>query len=157
MVTRALHRGVSSRVARAMVNAGCLVLAGCCFAAAMSIGGSGFVKVALLALGFQLPTITFVLGPAMVSEVTPTVQRGTALLVTYSVITVAGFISPAVVGYVLKAAGPQAVGLGYTHAFLVSAAVLAIMRPDSAKEVIVKSSFLRRLQFHQQNNAIRVR
>jgi MFS family permease len=138
---RALHKGTASRFARAMVNAGCLVLAGCCFAAAMSIEGAGFIKIALLALGFQLPTITFVLGPAMVSEVAPTAQRGTALLVTYSVITVAGFISPAVVGYVLKAAGPQAVALGYTQAFMVSAAVLVVtgllgflfLHPDASR------------------------
>ena len=138
---RALHKGTASRFARAMVNAGCLVLAGCCFAAAVSIEGAGFIKIALLALGFQLPTITFVLGPAMVSEVAPTAQRGTALLVTYSVITVAGFISPAVVGYVLKAAGPQAVALGYTQAFMVSAAVLVVtgllgflfLHPDASR------------------------
>ena len=138
---RALHKGTSSRAARAMVNAGCLILAGCCFALAMSIEGAGFLKIALLALGFHLPTITFVLGPAMVSEVAPTAQRGTALLVTYSVITVAGFISPAVVGYVLKAAGPQAVSLGYTQAFLVSAAVLVVtglagflfLHPDASR------------------------
>jgi ACS family D-galactonate transporter-like MFS transporter len=82
-----------------------------------------------------------VLGPAMVSEVAPTAQRGTALLVTYSVITVAGFISPAVVGFVLKAAGPQAVGPGYTQAFLVSAAVLVVsglagfvfLHPDASR------------------------
>ena len=51
-------------------------------------------------------------------------------------------ISPAVVGYVLKAAGPEAVGLGYTHAFLVSAAVLAItgllgflfLHPDASRQ-----------------------
>jgi MFS family permease len=139
---RALQRGTTSRAARAMVNAGCLVLAGCCFALAMGIDGAGFIKVALLALGFQLPTITFVLGPAMVSEVAPTPQRGTALLVTYSVITVAGFISPAVVGYVLKAAGPEAIGLGYTQAFLVSAAVLVVtglagfvfLHPDASRQ-----------------------
>jgi MFS family permease len=138
---RALRRGATSRTARANVNAGCLILAGCCFATAMSIEGSGFLKVALLALGFQLPMITFVLGPAMVSEVAPTAQRGTALLVTYSVITVAGFISPAVVGFVLKAAGPQAVGPGYTQAFLVSAAVLVVsglagfvfLHPDASR------------------------
>jgi len=138
---RALHKGAASRSARAMVNAGCITLAGCCLAAAMSIEGAGFIKITLLALGFHLPMITFVLGPAMVSEVTPTAQRGTALLVTYSVITVAGFISPAVVGYMLKAAGPQAVALGYTQAFLVSAAVLVVtglagflfLHPDASR------------------------
>jgi len=123
---RALRSGAKSRWARAAVNAGCLVVAGCCFAVAVSLDGAGFVKVALLALGFQLPTITFVLGPAMVSEIAPMAQRSTALLVTYSVVTVAGFISPAVVGYVLKAVGPDAVARGYVYAFLVSAAVLIV-------------------------------
>jgi hypothetical protein len=83
---------------------------------ASAIDGGRYFKVALLSLGFLLPTTTFILGPAMVSEVAPTRQRGTALLVTYSVITVAGFISPAVMGLALQSAGQDLVA-GYSMRF----------------------------------------
>lgn len=122
---RMLRSGVSSKFARATINASSLILGGICFILAMAIDGGGYLKVVLLALGFLLPMTSFVLGPAMVSEVAPTQQRGTALLVTYSVITVAGFISPAVMGYALQSAGPDLVA-GYVNAFHITAAILII-------------------------------
>jgi MFS family permease len=122
---RMLRSGISSNLARAAINACCLMLGGICFILAMASDGNGILKVVLLALGFLLPSTTFVLGPAMVSEVAPTRQRGTALLVTYSVITVAGFISPAVMGYALQSAGPDLIA-GYVNAFHITAAVLVV-------------------------------
>ena len=82
------------------------------------------MKVLLLAAAFTLPQLSFVLGPAMLSEIAPTAQRGTALLVTYSVITLAGLASPIVTGWVVEAAsgGPT----GYVHAFWFTAAVLGV-------------------------------
>jgi MFS family permease len=135
-----LRSGASSNIARAAVNAGTLVLGGVSFILAMAIDGGGYAKVALLALGFLLPSTSFVLGPAMVSEVAPTRQRGTALLVTYSVVTVAGFISPAVMGYALQSAGPDVVA-GYTNAFHITAVLLiaaglagfVLLKPDSSR------------------------
>jgi hypothetical protein len=137
---RLLRSGVSSNIARAAINAGALVLGGVSFILAMSIDGGGYLKVALLALGFLLPSTSFTLGPAMVSEVAPTRQRGTALLVTYSVITVAGFISPAVMGYALQSAGTDVV-TGYANAFHVTAALLIVaglagfllLNPDASR------------------------
>jgi MFS family permease len=123
---RFLRAGTPSRVARGWVNALCLVIGGVAFIAAMTIEAGAVAKVVLLAIGFLLPPLTFVLGPAMLSEITPTRQRGTALLVTYSVITIAGFISPAVMGYALRAAGPQALADGYSNAFLTTASVLIV-------------------------------
>jgi MFS family permease len=100
-------------------------LGGASFILAMAIDGRGYLKVALLALGFLLPSTSFVLGPAMVSEVAPTRQRGTALLVTYSAITVAGFISPAVMGYALQSASQDVVA-SYANAFHMTAGVLIV-------------------------------
>ncbi len=102
------------------VNAACLVAGGVLLAVAMSIQGAGFMKVAILAVGFVLPMMTFVLGPAIVSEVAPIGQRGTALLVTYSIITISGLISPVVMGFSLQAAGPGNVGAGYSQAFIIT-------------------------------------
>ncbi len=121
---RALRGGMTSNHARALVNAACLVVGGVLLAVAMSIQGAGFMKVAILAVGFVLPMMTFVLGPAIVSEVAPIGQRGTALLVTYSIITISGLISPVVMGFSLQAAGPGNVGAGYSQAFIITSAVL---------------------------------
>ena len=83
------------------------------------------VKVALVATGLMLPAISFVLGPSMVSEIAPTSQRGTALLVTYSIITVAGLLSPVVAGYAVQRAAPDAVA-GYEHVFLITSVILIL-------------------------------
>lgn len=138
---RMLRSGTPSRTARAALNATCVIVGGAFLMIAMAIDLGALPKIVLLALGFLLPSITFVLGPAMVSEIAPTSQRGTALLVTYSVITVAGFISPVVMGYALQAAGPQTLAAGYTNAFLITAFVLMgsglvgllLLNPDSSR------------------------
>ncbi|WP_370143409.1 MFS transporter [Bradyrhizobium elkanii] len=120
---RALGNGASSRVARGAVNAACLVASGILLAAAMMIEGAGFTKLALLALGTTLPSVTTVLGAAMVSEIAPTSQRGTALLVTYSAITVAGLLSPLTMGYAVQAAGQAE---GFVYGYLIAAALLVL-------------------------------
>jgi len=60
--------------------------------------------------------------------------------VTYSVITVAGFISPAVMGYALQSAGTDVVA-GYANAFHVTSALLIVaglagfllLNPDASR------------------------
>ena len=144
---RLLRAGVSSNIARAAVNAGALVLGGVSFFLAMAIDGGGYLKVALLALGFLLPLTSFTIGPAIVSEVAPTRQRGTALLITYSVVTVAGFISPAVMGYALQSAGTDVVA-GYANAFHVTAALLIVagfagfllLNPDVSRQRLASTA-----------------
>jgi MFS family permease len=100
-----------------------------------------------LALGFLLPLTSFTIGPAIVSEVAPTRQRGTALLITYSVVTVAGFISPAVMGYALQSAGTDVVA-GYANAFHATAALLIVaglagfllLNPDVSRQRLASTA-----------------
>lgn len=80
---------------------------------------------ALLTLTFALPALTFVIGPAIVSEVVPDVQRGTALLIVYSVMTVTGLLSPLVTGWIVQAAGSDIL-LGYSRALWLTSAVLIV-------------------------------
>jgi MFS family permease len=120
---RLLAAGWSSRVGRGLIN-GAAVLAAAAALAAAPIVEQGGMKVLLLAAGFTLPQLSFVLGPAILGEITPTAQRGTALLVAYSVITLAGLASPIVTGWILRAAGGNV--SGYVHAFWLTSAVLAM-------------------------------
>lgn len=120
---RLLATGRSSRVSRGVVNGAVVVAAAVALVTAGAVEQPG-VKVLLLAAAFTLPQMSFVLGPAMLSEIAPTAQRGTALLVTYSVITLAGLASPIVTGWIVEAASGGVVG--YVHAFWLTAAVLGV-------------------------------
>lgn len=121
---RMLLSGISSRISRGAVMGGCVLAAGVALWLATQVD-QPTVKVLLLAAAFTLPQIAFVIGPAVVGEVSPGPQRGTALLVVYSVCTVTGLLSPIVTGWVVQAAG-TAVVAGYTHALWLTAAVLAL-------------------------------
>lgn len=120
---RLLAAGWSSRVSRGLVNGAVVVAAAAALVTASAVEQPS-VKILLLAVAFTLPQMSFVLGPAMLSEIASTSQRGTALLVTYSVITLAGLASPIVTGWVVEAAGVSVTG--YVHAFWLTAAVLAV-------------------------------
>jgi MFS family permease len=85
--------------------------------------GSPTLQVILLAAGFTLPSLCFVIGPTIVSEVAPAQQRGNALLITYSLMTVTGLLSPIVTGWVVQAAGATPL-VGYTNALLLTGAIL---------------------------------
>ena len=117
-----LNAGFSSRVSRGLVTGGCVVISGIAMALAPDIGQST-VQVILLALGFTLPVMCFVIGPTIVGEVAPPRQRGVALLVTYTLMTVTGLLSPIITGNIVQAAGATPL-VGYTNALLLTGAVL---------------------------------
>lgn len=119
-----LQSGVSSRVSRGLVTSVSVLVAGAALMLA-TVVEQPTVKVLLLAAAFTLPQIAFVIGPAIVGEVAPAAQRGTALLVTYSVITVTGLLAPIVTGWLVEAAGAAPLA-GYTHALWLTAAILAL-------------------------------
>lgn len=120
---RLLRAGHPSRWARGAVNGWCVIAGGAALLAAAYVGND-LLRIVLLAAGFMLPQMTFVLGPAIVGEVAPPAQRGPAILITYSVITFAGFLSPAVTGRLVEAAGRDHAVTGYAQAFAVSALIL---------------------------------
>ena len=119
---RMLQAGWSSRISRGLVMGGAVLVAGLALVLATAVDGAG-VQVLLLATAFTLPQIGFVIGPAILGEVAPSSQRGTALLVTYSVITVTGLLAPIVTGWIVQLAG-NAMLAGYTHALWLTAAIL---------------------------------
>lgn len=137
---RMLQSGLSSRLSRGVVNGACVLGAGVALALA-TLADQPTLKVLLLAAAFTLPQLSFVIGPAIVGEIAPAAQRGTALLVTYSVITVTGLLSPIVTGWVVEAAGAAPLA-GYTHALWLTAAVLGLgglwgvlgLNPEASRE-----------------------
>lgn len=118
---RLLKCGVRSRIARGGVNAACLLISAAAFA------GAGLLvapeaKLVLLAIAAALPTLTFTLGPAMVSELAPDAQRSRLLITIYAGITLAGFVSPLVAGHLIGNRGLA----GYDMAILVNAGVVLL-------------------------------
>jgi hypothetical protein len=120
---RMLMAGISSRFSRGFVN-GASVLGGGCTMLAATMVEQPAPKVLLLILSFCLPQVSFAIGPAIVGEIAPAPQRGVALLVTYSVCTVTGLLSPLVIGWAVEAAGSEVLA-GYNHALWLTAALLA--------------------------------
>lgn len=119
-----LASGRSSRISRGLVLGLCVVVAGLTMTVATFVQAPA-LKLLLLSAGFTLPTLSFIIGPAIVGEIAPTAQRGTALLITYSVITVSGLLSPIVTGWVVQQAGASPLD-GYTHALWLTGAIVTI-------------------------------
>ena len=119
---RLLQAGFSSRISRGLVVGGTVVVSGIAMAFAPQVASST-LQVILLAGGFTLPVLCFVIGPTIVGEVAPAQQRGTALLVTYSLMTVTGLLSPIITGRIVQAAGSVPLN-GYTSALQLTGALL---------------------------------
>jgi MFS family permease len=120
---RMLLAGQPSRHSRGVVMGASVLLAGAAMVLA-TLADQPTIKVILLAAAFTMPQIAFVIGPAIVGEVAPPTQRGTALLVTYSIMTVSALISPVATGWVVQAAGAEPL-VGYNHALWLTGAILA--------------------------------
>lgn len=138
---RLLRIGVPSRWARGAINGACVLLGGLALMAATSVG-NGPLHIALLAAGLMLPQMTFVLGPAIVGEIAAPAQRGPAILITYSVVTFAGLLSPAIAGRLIDAAGRDHAGAGYAQTFILTAIILiaggisglALLNPEGTRQ-----------------------
>ncbi|HET6306466.1 MAG TPA: MFS transporter, partial [Rhodopila sp.] len=75
-----LSRGVSSRLARGIPGGLGVVLGGAALAMLPYIPGIP-VKIALTTLGVALPSVIYVIGNAVVGEITPAAQRGAMLAI----------------------------------------------------------------------------
>ncbi|MDE2361686.1 MAG: MFS transporter [Hyphomicrobiales bacterium] len=113
---RLMLRGVTTRLARG-------VLAGAC----VTVGGLALVtmpyvdwlplKVALVVIGISVPSAIYVLGPAVISEITPPTQRGALLAINNATVTTAGLIAPFATGSAIQNAATPAAG--YVYGFFV--------------------------------------
>ena len=132
---RLLVRGVSSRMARGVLGGACVALGGAAMAImpyVPSIPG----KVALTTIGVAVPSVIYVIGSAVVSEIAPVAQRGAVLAIGTAVATSAGLLAPYVMGSVVEtAATPLA---GFNTGFMICGVIMlvggligmALMRPE---------------------------
>ena len=94
------------------------------------------LKVAAITAGTALPTLIYVMVPAIVSEITPVAQRGALLAIGNAIGTSAGLLAPYVMGSVVETAATPIDGFntGFMFCGLVMVAGggigMALMRPQ---------------------------
>ena len=132
---RLLARGVPSRAARGIFG-GTSVLLGGAAMAIMPYVAAIPAKIALTTLGVALPSVIYVIGAAVVSEVTPVAQRGALLAIGTAIGTSAGLLAPYVMGSVVETAATPLDG--FNTGFMMCGIIMliggvigtALMRPE---------------------------
>jgi len=106
--------GVSSRVARGLLGAACVVTSGASMIWMVGVR-SGLLQDLLIGVSFSIGAVIFTLGSALIGEITPPMQRGAMLGITNSVHTLAGLVAPVVMGHIIDAYASPATGfrIGY--------------------------------------------
>lgn len=79
------------------------------------------LKTAVLALGCNFPQISFVLGSAIVAEITPDGQRSAMMSINSALATTGGLVAPALMGFFISGAATPA--LGYDTGFAIAGAL----------------------------------
>jgi hypothetical protein len=132
---RLLARGVSSRVARGIFGGACVALGGAALAIMPYAPGIP-VKIALTTIGVALPSVIYVIGNAVVSEIAPVAQRGALLAIGTAFSTTAGLLAPYIMGSVVETA-PTPLD-GFNTGFMICGVIMlvggvigmALMRPE---------------------------
>ena len=130
-----LVRGVSSRLARGVFGGASVALGGVALLVMPSMP-TITLKVAAVTAGTALPTLIYVMVPAVVSEITPVTQRGALLAIGNAIGTSAGLLAPYVMGNVVETAVTPLDGFntGFTLCGLIMLAGggigMALMRPQ---------------------------
>ena len=134
-----LARDVSSRLARGVFG-GAYVAAGGGALLLMPYLPTAALKIAMTTIGVALPSVIYVIAPAVVSEITPVAQRGALLAISTAVSTSAGLLAPYVMGSVIESASTPLAGfnLGFAICGLVmlagGAIGMALMDPEREAE-----------------------
>lgn len=132
-----LARGASTRAARGLLGSGCVALGGVCLILMRDMPGDT-LKIVMMIAGIAVPSVIYVMGHAIVSEITPVPQRGAMLAINNAVATSAGLIGPYVMGSVVQAAGLSPAE-GYGRGFFICGVValaggligMIFLRPES--------------------------
>jgi MFS transporter, ACS family, D-galactonate transporter len=120
---RLLARGVSSRLARGILGGSAVALGGAALTLMPYLPGIS-AKIAMTTIGVALPSVIYVTGNAVISEITPTAQRGALLAIGTAVGTSAGLLAPYVMGSVIEnAPTPLA---GFNTGFIICGVVMLI-------------------------------
>ena len=95
--------------------------------------------ITLIIAGTTLPSVVYILSPAILAEITPPAQRGAMLAINSAVGTSAGIIAPYIMGSVIEGAASAAEG--YSNGFTVCGVVtlvggligLVFLRPETER------------------------
>jgi MFS transporter, ACS family, D-galactonate transporter len=143
-----IRRGVSSRVARGILGALCVVTAGVSIIG-MAFLPMGILKVVLIGLGFSIGSVIFTLGSTLIGEISPAAQRGAMLGVTNAIHTLAGLCTPLLMGLIVDVgANPQA---GFRLGYLYAGCMVGCLGLAAAV-IIEPQADLRRFRRRQQMN-----
>src|SRR5438477_464062 len=132
---RLLARGVSSRVARGIFSGACVAIGGAALAIMPYVPGVS-AKIGLTTIGVALPSVIYVIGNAVVSEIAPVAQRGALLAIGTAFSTSAGLLAPYVMGSVVETAATPLDG--FNTGFMICGVIMliggvigmALMRPE---------------------------
>lgn len=114
---RMMTRGVSSRHARGTLGAVVVVISGAALAT-MPLLAPGALLIGAITIAFSLAPFTFVSGATLAGEVAPPGQRGGVLGVNICITTLAGLITPVIMGHMIDhASNPLA---GYRSAVVLA-------------------------------------
>ncbi len=124
---RMLANGITTRVARGIFGGGCVAFGGLCLVLMPFLPGST-LKIAMVVAGMSAPAVIYVMGHAILSEITPVSQRAALLAINNAVATSAGLVAPIVMGSVVQTAISRGVGAadGYSHGFFICGVVALI-------------------------------
>jgi MFS family permease len=126
---------VSSRVARGLFGGACVALGGAALAIMPYVPNIP-LKIGLTTIGVALPSVIYVIGNAVVSEIAPVAQRGAMLAIGTAVSTSAGLLAPYVMGSVIESAATPLDG--FNTGFMICGVIMlvggvvgmALMRPE---------------------------
>ncbi|MFC4703042.1 MFS transporter [Paraburkholderia caffeinitolerans] len=140
---RLIARGIPSRIARGWFTAACQVLGGLMLVS-LSIPNLPLAarEVAMI-VATSLGCISYAICPAILGEVTPTAQRGAVLALGTSIASIAGILSPLIMGRFVQA---DSSAHGYEIAFLLGGSVLIAGSLIGAMLVNPERSMLRRVE-----------
>ncbi|MCY1361420.1 hypothetical protein D9M69_480860 [compost metagenome] len=110
------------------------------------------LKVILLAIGCNLPQISFVLSSTIVAEIMPGAQRSSMMSINSALATTGGLFAPALMGGLIQGAATPA--LGYDQGFMVAGLLcvvtsfigFAFVNPEASKNRFVRLVEMRRSQ-----------
>jgi len=114
---------VASVYARGWLSCVFVLLGGVCILSSLYMVENPTARVLLLALGCNLPQLTFVLSSAIVAEISFDSQRSAAMSISSALATTGGLVAPALIGHLIS--NSSTLSTGYEQGFMVSA-VLAI-------------------------------
>ena len=94
------------------------------------------LRIALIVMGTSLPSVVYVLSPAILGEIVPDAQRGAVLAINSAIGTSAGIFAPYIMGTVVDGAASAA--QGYSNGFVICGLVtlaggligLAFLHPE---------------------------